>query len=50
MQESHYQRAKKWVSWAALALHPPALSKEDKIYEIFGDREYNIQDRASHYV
>jgi hypothetical protein len=47
MQESHYQRAKKWVAWAALALCPPALSKEDEIYEILGDREYDIQDRAS---
>jgi hypothetical protein len=47
MQKSHYQRAKKWVSWAALALRPPALSKEDEIYKIFGDREYDIQGRAS---
>jgi hypothetical protein len=47
MQESYYQRANKWVSWAALALRPPILSKEDEIYELFGDREYNIQDRAS---
>jgi hypothetical protein len=47
MQESHYQRAKKWVSWAALALRPPALSEEDKIYEILGNGEYDIQDRAS---
>jgi hypothetical protein len=47
MQESHHQRAKKWVAWAALALRPPALSEEDEIYELFGDREYDIQDRAS---
>jgi hypothetical protein len=47
MQESHYQRAKKWVSWAAHALRPPELSEEDEIYELFGDREYDIQDRAS---
>jgi hypothetical protein len=47
MQESHYQRAKKWVSWAAHALRPPALSEEDEIYELFGDGEYDIQDRAS---
>jgi hypothetical protein len=47
MQESHYQRAKKWVSWAALALRPLALSKEDESYEISGDWEYNIHDRAS---
>jgi hypothetical protein len=47
MQESYYQRAKKWVSWAAYTLQPPELSKEDEIYELFGDREYDIQDRAS---
>jgi hypothetical protein len=47
MQESHYQRAKKWLSWAAHTLQPPALSEEDAIYELFGDREYDIQDRAS---
>jgi hypothetical protein len=35
------------VAWAALALRPPALSEEDEIYELLGDREYNIQDRAS---
>jgi hypothetical protein len=46
MRESHYQRAKKWVAWAALALRPPKLSKEDEIYEIFGDREYDIQDTS----
>jgi hypothetical protein len=47
MRECHYLRAKKWVAWAALDLRPPKLSKEDEIYEIFGDREYDIQDRAS---
>jgi hypothetical protein len=47
MRESQYQRANKWVSWAAHVLRPPALSEEDEIYELFGDREYDIQDRAS---
>jgi hypothetical protein len=47
MQESHYQREKKWVSWAALALCPPALSEEDELYEILDNGEYAIQDRAS---
>jgi hypothetical protein len=47
MQESHYQRAKKWVAWTALALRPPALSEEDEIYKLLGDRNYDIQDRAS---
>jgi hypothetical protein len=41
------KEAKKWVAWAALALRPPALSEEDEIYEILGNREYDIQDRAS---
>jgi hypothetical protein len=36
MKESQYQRAKKWVSWAAHALRPPTLSEEDVIYELFG--------------
>jgi hypothetical protein len=46
-RESQYQRSRKWVAWIAHALSPTELSIEDKIYEIFAHREYDIQDCAS---
>jgi hypothetical protein len=46
MQESN-DRSKKWVSWMANVLRAPEHLEEDQIYEIFGQQEYDIQDRAS---
>jgi hypothetical protein len=48
MRESmHLQRGRKWVAWIANTLRPPELSPEDEIYEVLGNQEYDIQDRAS---